>query len=262
MKKLFTIILVFAMTASYAQVDGTWMMSPQAAALGVGPGLGDISWWSNSEGDLTTRACYFDDRYVFSEDGTFANEMDGESWIEPWQGSDPEACGTPVAPHDGSNAATWSYDPTAGTVTLDGVGAFLGLAKVINEGEITDPSAAPSSITYPVEFSADGDTMEINISIGSGYWRYILVKAGDPSGIFDNEISPLEVFPNPATDIINIANHSELSSIKIYSVTGSMVYESVDVSKTIDVSTLIEGVYFIQGTGFNGSQYSSKFIVN
>ena len=55
------------------------------------------------------------------------NIQDGETWLEAFQGADPDGCGTPVAPHDGSNAATWAYDADAGTVTLNGQGAYLGL---------------------------------------------------------------------------------------------------------------------------------------
>jgi len=183
MKKTYILffLLTFSFTFAFAQVEGTWKMSPQAAALGVGPALGDISWWSNSEADVATRACYFDDKYEFAEDGTFSNVQDGETWLEGWQGG-AEGCGIPVAPHDGSNAATWTYDDVAGTITLDGVGAYLGLAKVINEAEISDPADAPASITYPVEFNATNDTMTINIEIAGGaYWRFILTTSDPPA---------------------------------------------------------------------------------
>ena len=47
-------------------LDGTtWKMAPQAGAMGVGPSLGDYSWWANNATDVTTRACFFDDEYVF-----------------------------------------------------------------------------------------------------------------------------------------------------------------------------------------------------
>src|SRR5210317_854194 len=104
MRKLYTIIFILSFSVSFAQLDGIWEVAKQAGAIGVGPELGNITWWSNSEDDLTLRACYFDDRYIFHEDGTFNNKLDNESWIEEWQDSDPPTCTTPVAPHDGSNA--------------------------------------------------------------------------------------------------------------------------------------------------------------
>jgi len=430
MKKLFTIILLLAVTASFAQLEGTtWKLSPEAGALAVGPEIDNWIWWTNSAGDVVTRACYFDDEYVFGEDGTFSNVQQTESWIESWQGMDPEACGSPVAPHNGA-AATWTYDAGAGTLTLNGVGAYLGLAKVFNDGELSsEGTVPPESITYMVEFNADADTMTVLISIGSGYWQYILTtnagnppppaddislpvtfnnpaldyrltdfggttstiiedptdasnmvcqtvrsdvaetwagttvaepsglvpaipftaeltqmrmrvyspEAGipilfkievhdntgvfvevtsnttvanewetiyfdfaefldlanaynkpvvffnfgaagadvgemifywddiefvNPEGVFDNEYNAMKVYPNPATDRISIQNSEELSNIRIYSVIGSLVYESENVSRTIDISSLNKGVYSIQATGENGELYSTKIIVN
>ena len=91
--------------------------------------VGSGEWWSNSEEDVTTRACYFDDHYVFNADGSFQNIQGDETWLEGWQGVDSDQCGAPVAPHDGSNPATWEYDAASGSVTLTGVGAYLGLPK-------------------------------------------------------------------------------------------------------------------------------------
>ena len=75
-------------------------MAPEAGALIVGDYDGNI-WWANSEEDVVTRACYFDDDYVFSGDGTFNNVLGDETWIEAWQGVEYDQCGTPVYPHDG-----------------------------------------------------------------------------------------------------------------------------------------------------------------
>ncbi|MBT6939815.1 MAG: hypothetical protein HN994_05425, partial [Candidatus Marinimicrobia bacterium] len=87
-------------------IEGTWKLAPIAGALMVGPAANDGSWWSNTEDDVALRACYFDDEYVFGADGSFSNVLGTETWIEGWQGGT-DACGAPVAPHDGSNAASW-----------------------------------------------------------------------------------------------------------------------------------------------------------
>ena len=99
-------------------VGGVWKLSPEAGALKVGPGVDDGSWWANSLEDVTTRACYFDDEYMFNADGSFNNVLQDTTWLETWQGVTAEGCGTPVAPHDGANAATWEYNTGTGTVTL------------------------------------------------------------------------------------------------------------------------------------------------
>lgn len=177
MKKITLFIFLLIISLGNAQtLNGTWKMSPQAGAFGVGPNQGDTSWFANSIVDVTTRACFFDDLYVFNADGTFSNVLGSQSWIEGWQGGS-EACGAPVAPHNGSNAATWSQNTTNGTVTLTGVGAYLGLSKAYNGGELATPSAAPANITYKIT-SLTTNLMTLDIQIGGGWWRFVLEKQG------------------------------------------------------------------------------------
>ena len=143
-------LLVCALVGFSAQAqnlaDTQWQLYPGAGALGVGPNQGDIGWWSNNDGDVATRACLFDDIYAFNADGSFQNILGDETWVEGWQTGAGEMCGAPVAPHDGSAAASWSV--AGSELTLDGVGAFMGLAKVFNGGELGNPADAPASITY------------------------------------------------------------------------------------------------------------------
>jgi len=158
-------------------IVGTWKIKPEAGSLGVGPELGDISWWAIDAAGVEARACFYDDDYIFGADGSFSNVLGTETWIEGWQGGS-DACGTPVAPHDGSAVANYTYDAAAGTVTLNGVGAYLGIAKAYNGGELTTPSDAPESITYQITFSDEETVMTLDINIGGGWWRFILVKDG------------------------------------------------------------------------------------
>ncbi len=157
-------------------LEGTWHIANEAGCIGVGPDQGDISWWNLDDAGIVERACYMDDAYVFGGDGSFMNVMGADTWVEEWQGNDPPGCAAPVAPHDGSNAATYTWDEGASTLTLNGIGAFLGLAKVINGGELEAPGDAPESITYMVEFSNEGNRITVDIEISGGWWRFILDK--------------------------------------------------------------------------------------
>ena len=159
-------------------IEGTWMLAPEAGALMVGPAPNNGDWWTSSEDDVTTRACYFDDEYVFGADGSFQNVQGTETWLEAWQGVDSDQCGVPVAPHDGSNAATWDYDTATGTVTLSGVGAYLGLPKANNAGELPNVDV-PESITYDISLSGSDMTLVIETGTGSGvFWTFKLIEAG------------------------------------------------------------------------------------
>ncbi|MDG5491340.1 hypothetical protein [Psychroserpens sp. SPM9] len=163
--------------SSPAAIAGTWKLAPENGALGVGPAIGDVSWYACNDDCITERACYYDDTYVFGSDGSFMNVLGAETFIEGWQGGS-DACGTPVAPHDGSNPATFTYNEASGALTVSGTGAYIGLPKANNEGELPNV-AVPNSITYTVT-ALTNDTMEMYIEAGAGvFWQYKLIREGE-----------------------------------------------------------------------------------
>ena len=104
--------------------------------------------------------------------------MGDTTWVETWQNAEAGdgACLTPVAPHDGSVVASFVYDEDAGTITLTGQGAHLGLAKVVNDSELASPSDAPASVTYTV-VTIDSDFLSVVVLAGDGvYWSYDFAK--------------------------------------------------------------------------------------
>lgn len=165
-------------TAPFADnLVGTWRVATEEAALAVGPAAGSVEWWSLPASDLEARACFLDDDYIFAADGTFSIEMDGETWVEAWQGVDADGCATPVAPHDGSG--DYTFTATESSITVNGAGGFLGLAKANNDGELASlDDAVPAAITYTISaFDGDAGTMTLSIEAGSGvFWTYQLVR--------------------------------------------------------------------------------------
>jgi hypothetical protein len=155
----------------------SWSIAAEAGSLAVGPAADNLTWWSLTEEDVTTRACLLDDTYVFNADGTFSQDMQDSTWLEGWQeGQEGESCGTPIAPHNGSNDATWTAN--ASTVTIVGDGAFLGLSKVHGAGQ--DGNAVDDTITY--NYTLDSDRLTITITgwdapaNPDAVWQYILTK--------------------------------------------------------------------------------------
>ncbi|MFZ4106416.1 Ig-like domain-containing protein [Flavobacterium sp.] len=221
MKKL--LLLIFLMTISLGQsqtITGTWKVT----SIGVGPGQGNTGWWglSVNSGD---RACFFDDLYKFNANGTFENIQGTETWTEGWQGGS-DSCGTPAAPHNGSNAAT--YTSTASSLTLNGVGAYLGMAKVINGAEINNASNAPASITYQIS-SLTSTTLTVDISIGTGWWRYVLAKQVENAPVLSGFSIPSKSVGSAAFTITPPTSNS----------TGAFTYTSSDTSvATVSGSTI------------------------
>ena len=152
---------------------GTWKLAQIAGAMSVGPNQGDGSWWSNSIGDVASRACMFDDSITFDASGGFTHYMDGNTWVEQWQDGTGDGCRAPVAPHVGGS---FNYTYSNGVLNVVGLGAHLGLPKVTNTGEINSPANAASAVSYVVSLSPNGDTMTADIDFGGGWWRFIYQK--------------------------------------------------------------------------------------
>ena len=169
-------IVKTAEAAEPSVLAGTWYMSLGDGSLGVGPSEFDVSWWNNSAEVTETRACYFDDEYVFGAYGSFANVQQDQTWVEVWQGAAADSCAAPVAPHDGSANAQFAYDAEAQTLTVSGLGAYIGLPKAVNGAEIGSPDDAASSITYNAYLNDDG-TMDVTVEAGAGvWWNYVLTR--------------------------------------------------------------------------------------
>jgi hypothetical protein len=156
-------------------LEGTWKMAAEAGALKVGPSPGSGEWFSINTAQVNERSCYFNDTFVFSTNGSFSNVLGTDTWLEGWQGTD-NACGTPVAPYDGKAVATYLYDAVAKTITLNGQGAYLGIPKANNDGELPKV-AVPNSIVYDVTLTDNNNTMNLLIESGPGvFWSFKLVR--------------------------------------------------------------------------------------
>ena len=239
-------------------LTGVWNIAPQAAALAVGPELGSGEWWSNPETDVMDRACFFDDQFVFQADGTFRNVMGEETWLEAWQGVAADQCGAPVAPHDGSTDGTWSYDEDAGTLTLTGVGAHLGIPKVINDAEITNPADAPESITYNV--TLEGDMMVADVNFGAGWWRFNLQKS-DVSSVIEVVNNQFSVFPNPANSEVTISSNEKIETLTIRDISGKVMStrQNLSLTETINIAGFTPGMYLLESR--TGNQISIEKLI-
>lgn len=73
----------------------------------------------------------------------------------------------------------------------------------------------------------------------------------------------ISIYPNPATDVLNInaTGEAELESVNIMSLSGKLVYKGIYTRNPIEVSTLPKGVYLIQLNGPNAS-IIKKIIIN
>ena len=97
------------------------------------------------------RAVQINDNIIFNEDNTYQYNFGNDLTLLDY-GQIFEA-GTPPAPQDGSSTYYWNLDITIDSTLLRlvGTGAWLGLHKVYNGGELSSSDdELPSSINYKI----------------------------------------------------------------------------------------------------------------
>ena len=87
------------------------------------------------------------------------------------------------------------------------------------------------------------------------YFGHGLLEVNDP--IFEEE--QLTIYPNPATDVININSNQDINTVAIYDSTGKLV-KKVMATSQIQISDLNAGIYFIKTSLSNNNVVSTKFI--
>ena len=105
-----------------------------------------------------------------------------------------------------------------------------------------------------------GDTYTITgvVDYSYGVYRLNPRNAADivmTTGISENEMIAMEIYPNPATNVINIARTKKITNVRISNINGAVVIENDGLnnnSAQIDISALNPGVYFV--SVFNGSE--------
>lgn len=70
----------------------------------------------------------------------------------------------------------------------------------------------------------------------------------------------VKVYPNPVKNILHIDSSEKIKSAELYEATGRLIISSSE--KSIEISTLPKGVYFLNITNFSGRISSHKLIKN
>ena len=162
--------------------DGVWKLAPEAGAYFVGPDDGSgTTWWASGQSDVDARPCAFNDEWIFNVDAEMIYDTKGDLWAEDYMGYDFECVADAdlTGPSAVWASGTHSYETVEGTLeqlTVNGLGAFLGLPKATNGAEVTEPV---SSITYDiVERSEDNGQkrMTLEVSFGAGLWRFLYIS--------------------------------------------------------------------------------------
>jgi len=133
--------------------------------------------------------------------------------------------------------------------TLGGIDdEILTSINLNSNGELLLAGASNSNIS--------GDKTESS----RGREDYWIVKHSANLGLDENALySTINIYPNPAKNSLQLnADNQQIDQVKIFSVKGDLVQqiEGFETSKTIDVSPLASGIYYVQFTA--GRQIATK----
>ena len=82
------------------------------------------------------------------------------------------------------------------------------------------------------------------------------------SGISMIDSDIISIFPNPVENVLNINGLSTNLAVKIYNITGGVVFEKKNVNNSINISELAKGTYLIQLYNHNELLFSKKILKN
>jgi len=181
------------------ETSKTWKLIRDASTgrypFEVGPADKSQIWYAlGLQEALGLRPCLLNDEYIFSLDGKYQYKTNGDFWAEGgvWSEAIGVGCKESVNSNfvnvDGADISKWNdgvhafeYNTQTNKLKLNGLGAFIGLAKVATTEEVKVPQ---NSVTYNiiklVEAEVDTLIIETSLAAANGYWRFVLVHYNNP----------------------------------------------------------------------------------
>ncbi|MDC1519448.1 lamin tail domain-containing protein [Polaribacter sp.] len=126
-------------------------------------------------------------------------------------------------------------------------------------------SVTQGTATWDVnEWNIDNDAgagdgaLDVDGGFDPGVWI-----GADTSGVENESLITLNMYPNPASDVLNISSQSTINMVEIFNVLGQKVItmQVEDTSAEINVSNLNAGIYLIKYE-INNSTSTKKFVKN
>jgi hypothetical protein len=176
--------------------------------------------------------------YTFSSSFTGTSYTDDQVlvWIDFNQDGDFDDAGEQVL------VTSKKTSPWTGNITVP-ASAMTGKTRM--RVRLHDSSLTPNST--PCGTSSYGQVEDYSLNIGQ-------------LAVADVKKNNISIYPNPATDVINISNVSSKTKFEIYSVGGQLVNQGITDGK-VNVSKLTKGVYILT-VDSNGEKSQTKFIKN
>lgn len=134
-------------------------------------------------------------------------------------------------------------------------------------GEDINGEADQDQSGFAINFNATGDYVAIGATANDGNGTssgHVRVFDVNPVtlGLDENELrlEKIKCYPNPTSSILNLETSLSIEEVRVFSILGKEILKSK--SKTIDVSTLYNGMYFVEIETKNNRTQAFRFIKN
>ncbi|WBV62037.1 GEVED domain-containing protein [Chryseobacterium camelliae] len=183
---------------------------------------------------------------------------------------------TPVATGSTNVMAVWIDFNKNGTFetnerVLNKPAVLTSVGTVVTTGTFTVPSTAVINsplrmrvVTVVATAGSAGASLPESYTCGTFSYGEVedynvIVTTSLGTNDVNNTKDGIQIYPNPATDFLNVTKVSDKATYKIYNAAGQLVSNGTINGGRINVSALIKGAYVI-AIEDKGSDFKSKFI--
>lgn len=123
-------------------------------------------------------------------------------------------------------------------------GTVAGTQKITADPQ----NPVQDALGYTPYFTALGDKLYFTAKYNDSGYELWTVAADEAMAVTDFNKTKFSVYPNPASDVVNISGNSNISSVQIYDLTGKVLRNQTSDSKQLqlNVSYLPNGNYIIK----------------
>jgi len=186
-----------ALTLLTGVTSKTWRLYRVGVAFGVGPDeTNPFGWWNLQNNGV--RPCVYQHEFTFHRDGRFVFDHNGVMWGEDFIFGAPtptpvhetcfEAIPANMINKEGADVSAWlggnftfAYDPLNNRITLNGLGAWMGMPQL---GTTSNEHLVPQesvSFTATIEQREGYDLMTVVRVYGFGRWTFHYASYSNPA---------------------------------------------------------------------------------
>lgn len=174
---------------------------------------------------------------IGASNAVYATTQDGSYYCEAVLFAGPQTCTQTTATVSICSAVSVDITESNGTLTATAGYSDYQWFKdgVVISGAMNDTYVVTEDGTYYCEASENGCTSSSNS---------IIIDTS--TGINDIAFENLNIYPNPTNGIVNLEIKENLSSIKLFDLTGKVIKEFNATSRQLNISEFTSGIYFLE----------------